>query len=63
MSNPVPQIALSPAALGALHARIAAGATAKTPAVSDLAPDPTAKPTPPRFDATVRRGQYLDILV
>lgn len=63
MSNPLPPIALSPAVIGALQARGAASSAAKTPAVSDPARDPPTKPTAPRFDATVRRGQYLDILV
>jgi hypothetical protein len=63
MSNSLPPIALSPAVLGALHSRGAPGGAAKTPVVSDPVREAVAKPAPPRFDATVRRGQYLDILV
>ncbi|HVM78813.1 MAG TPA: hypothetical protein VMU06_07320 [Stellaceae bacterium] len=56
MSNPLPPIALSPAALGALQARPAA----PRPGV---APEQDAPPKPAPADAPVRRGQYLDIVV
>lgn len=62
MSKPLPPIAFSPAVLGALQAR-GAGSAARTPAVSDPAREPPTKPTALRFDAALRRGQYLDIIV
>jgi len=58
MSNSLPPIALSPAALSALQARAAA---AKPPAPSE--PDVPAKPMSASADTAVRRGQYVDIVV
>jgi len=58
MSNPLSPINLSPAALGALQARLAL--TAPPPATEQETP---VKPLAACADTAVRRGQYLDILV
>ena len=60
MSNPLPPITLSPAALGALQARgIAPQQQTLTPVAQTLG----TKPVAARTDSRPRRGQYLDIVV
>jgi len=58
MSNLLPPIALSSAALGALQATAAAAKPA-----AQLAQETPPKPVTARGDTSSRRGQYLDIVV
>jgi len=58
MSNPLPPVALSPAALGALQSHAAAML-----APAALEQDAPPKPISTRAEAPARRGKYLNILV
>ena len=58
MNNPLPPMALSPAALGALQTTAAAAKPA-----AQLEQETRPKPVTARDDPSPRRGQYLDIVV